>query len=68
MSIFVEEFGDSQAEAIISCLAEYNKRAEQKGYPTIEAKFANIRQHNNKLRVSCSLKVTKEGKEDDKLL
>lgn len=57
MSIFVEEFGDSQAEAIINCLAEYNKRAEQKGYPTIEAKFANIRQQNNKLQVRCSLTV-----------
>lgn len=57
MSIFVEEFGDSQAEAIINCLTEYNRRAEQKGYPTIEVKFANIRQHNNKLQVRCSLAV-----------
>ena len=68
MSIFVEEFGDSQAEAIINCLAEYNKKAKEKGYPTIEAEFVNIRQQNNKLQVRCSLKVTKKDKEDDKLL
>lgn len=68
MSIFVEEFGDSQAEAIINCITEYNKRAEQKGYPIIEAKFTNVRQHNNKLRVACSLKVIKKDEEDDKLL
>ena len=65
MSIFVEEFGDSQAEAIINCLTEYNKKAEQKGYPTIEAKFINVRQQNNKLRVRCSLEVNKKDEEDD---
>lgn len=65
MSIFVEEFGDSQAEAIINCLTEYNKKAEEKGYPTIEAKFANIRLRNNKLQIRCSLKVNKRDKEDD---
>ena len=59
MSIFVEEFGDSQAEAIINCLAEYNKRAKEKEYPTIETEFVNIRQQNNKLQVRCSLKVKK---------
>lgn len=57
MSIFVEEFGDSQAEAIINCLKEYNQKVMEKSYPTIEVKFANIRQHNNKLQVRCSLTV-----------